>query len=223
MRTLTAILFAVLLMAGTFPAAAQHQHGKQKAGELAQGGTQSQGGMMQGDMMGSMHQMHMQMMGQVMKNPFKHAAMMVQMLPTMKNPLGLSDEQVAHFEEEAEQFNRQQAALKDKASQAEAQLKDMLASDKPDPATVRSLLRETAMHRADIKALGLEIADRMKAELTAEQRVKLADMTPMQMHHHMATHMTMMEMMHTMHGNMMPGGMMEMMQTDNMQGKMMRQ
>ena len=222
MKTLTTILFAVLLMAGTLPAAAQHHDNQKQAPQKAKDGMM-QDGMMQDGMMGRMHQMHMQMMDQAMQDPFQHSTLMVHVLPTMQLPLELSDEQVAHLEEAVEVFNRQQSALQDKASQAQSQLKDLLASDKPDPAQVKLLLRETGMLRADLKALGFETAYRMEAELSEAQWAKLSEMTPMQIHHHMAMHMTMMEMMQALQGDMMQAGMMEMMPAENMQNGMMKQ
>ena len=62
----------------------------------------------------------------------------------MNDLLELSDEQVARLEEAAGQFKQQQSTLKEKALKAEAQLNDLLASDKPNSAQVKRLLRETA-------------------------------------------------------------------------------
>lgn len=231
-KTLTAILFgAMLLMAGTIPATAQHMQGEDRPMMGEQTDTTgrpgmmgmmkdemsammpcpmmpSHMGMMQGMMqsqMGMMRAMHMQMMERAMKRPLKHSAMMVRVLPTMKDPLGLSDAQVAHLEELAARFKEAQSELAAKASEVETKLDDQLASDEPDPAEITTLLREEAMHRADMKALGIKTAMQMKADLTGEQREKLAAMTPVQMHQHMASHMTMMEMMQAMHGDDMPG------------------
>ena len=166
--------------------------------------------MMQGDMMGIMRQ-HMQMMDQMMKDPLRRSAMLVHMLPTMQEPLALSDDQVARMQQSAWQFDEQKEAHQKQMMQAKKQLQELFATGDAAPDRVRALLEETASHHAQMQALAYETASQMKGGLSAEQRTKLSEMKPMQMHHHMMANMTMMEMMQAMHGDMMPGGMQGMM------------
>ncbi|WP_456425584.1 Spy/CpxP family protein refolding chaperone [Rhodocaloribacter sp.] len=229
MKALTTLLFAGMLLAGTFPAMAQHRHGQPdstRQGSMMQGsmmqGGMMQGGMMQGGMMQGMMHMHMNMMKQMMSNPLKRSSLMIYGLPTMKDLLDLSDEQVSSMRDAARAYESRAAELKEMAAKTGEQLKSALAAENPDPDRVKSLLRENATLHADLKALGFETARKMEALLTPEQRQKLAELTPMQMHHHMMANMTMMEMMKAM-GGMMGGGMMGggMMQSGMMGGGMM--
>ncbi|WP_457651432.1 Spy/CpxP family protein refolding chaperone [Rhodocaloribacter sp.] len=229
MKILTTLLFAGMLLVGTYPAMAQHRHARPdstKQGGMMQGGMMQggmmQGGMMQGGMMGGgmmqggmmgggmmqgMMHMHMNMMQQMMSNPLKRSSLTIYVLPTMKDLLDLSDEQVSSMKDAARAYESRVAELKEMAAKTGEQLKSALTAENPDPDRVKSLLRENATLHADLKALGFETARKMEALLTPEQRQKLAELTPMQMHHHMMANMTMMEMMKAM-GGMMDGGMM---------------
>lgn len=217
--TLPFLVALMFMLAWTVPASAQHQHqgaDTQQAdttrGMMMQSGMMDmmQGGMMQGDMMGMMRQ-HMQMMDQMMKDPLRRSAMLVHMLPTMQEPLALSDDQVARMQQSARQFGEQKEAHQKQMMQTKEQLQELLATGDAAPDRVRALLEETASHHAQMQALAYETASQMKGVLSAEQRTKLSEMKPMQMHHHMMANMTMMEMMQAMHGDMMPGGMQGMM------------
>ncbi len=193
-------------------------------GGMMQGGMM-QGGMMQGMMQGGMMQgmmhMHMNMMKQMMSNPLKRSSLMIHTLPTMKDLLDLSDEQVARMKDLAKAHESKEAELRKTAARTGEQLKSALAAENADPSEVKALLRENATLHADLKALDFETARKMEEVLTPEQRQKLAELTPMQMHHHMMANMTMMEMMKAM-GGMMGGGMMGgMMDGGMMHGGMM--
>jgi len=140
----------------------------------------------------------------------------------MKDLLELSDEQVSRMKDLAKAYESKAAELKEMAAKTGENLKSALAAENADPAEVKALLRENATLQADMKALAFETARKMEEVLTPEQRQKLAELTPMQMHHHMMANMTMMEMMKAMGGGMMGGGMMGggMMQGGMMQGGM---
>lgn len=209
------LLVALMLMlAGAFPATAQHQqqHPQRTAMQQADTTRGMMGmmpeGMMQGQMM-SMMQEHMQMMQRMMQDPLRHAAMLVHVLPTMQEPLDLSDEQATQLKQRAQQFKEQKEAHQKQMIQAKEQLQELLASEDVAPDRVRTLLEEAATHQAQMQALAYETASQMKGILSDEQRTKLSEMEPMQMHHHMMANMTMMEMMQAMHGDMMPDGMMK--------------
>jgi hypothetical protein len=216
LKAAMSFLFAlVFMLAWTVPVSAQHQHQRadtQQAdttrGMMMRSGMMN---MMQGDMMQGMMQQHMQMMDQMMKDPLHRSAMLVHMLPTMQEPLALSDDQVARMKQSAQQFGEQKEAHQKQMMQAKEQLQELLASEDAAPDRVRALLEESASYHAQMQALAYETASQMKGVLSAEQRTKLSEMKPMQMHHHMMANMTMMEMMQAMHGDMMPGGMKGMM------------
>lgn len=199
-------LFVLLLMlAGALPAAAQHeQHRHERAATQQDDTTRGMmemmpGSMMQDEMMGMMHQ-HMQ---QMMQDPLRRAAMLVHVLPTLQEPLALSEAQVTQLKQHVKQFEEQKAAHEQQMKQAKAQLETLLASGDAAPDQVRHRLEEAAAHHARMQALAYETATQMKGVLSAEQRTKLAEMKPMHLHHHMMTSMTMMEMMQAMHGGQM--------------------
>lgn len=204
MNTFTTFLIA-LVLAVTLPASAQHEQHHPQQGSMQQAdSTRGMMGVMQGSMMGMM-QMHMQMMEQMMQNPLHRAAMLVHVLPTLQEPLNLSEDQVTRLEECAQQFKQQEQVHQNQVMRARQQL-ELLDSEDAAPERVRSLLEEVATHDAQMQALAYETAAQMKRVLSDEQRTKLANMTPMHLHHHMMANMTMMEMMQ---GGMMPSGMMD--------------
>jgi len=164
-------------------------------------------GMMQGDMM----EMHMHMMQQVMSDPLHYSSMLVHVLPTMQDLLGLSGEQTARLRQMEQQFTAEQDAYQEQERQAQQQLQGLLASESADPSLVASQLEEAATRHARMQALAYRTAQQMRNELSPQQQTTLRNMTPMQMCHHMMTHMTMMDMMEAMHGDLMAGGMMGMM------------
>lgn len=214
----THLLAFVLATLVAVPASAQHQQHHGQAPTQQADSTRDMTGMMPGDMM----QMHMRMVEQAMADPLRRAAMLVRVLPTMQEPLALSDEEAASLRQTAQRFRTEQQAHMEQAARVQEQLRDLLASDDADPARVESLLVEAASHHAQLQALAYRTARQMQGGLSDEQRAKLSEMTPMAMHHHMMTNMTMMEMMQLMHGEMMSGGMgqegmMEMMQDGMMQ------
>lgn len=243
MRTLISCLTAlVLAVVVTLPAAAQHeQHHPQQAdtsrgmmpGGMMQGGMM-QGGMTQDGMMDMMHggmmQMHMQMMQQAMNDPLRRRTMLVHVLPTMQEPLGLSDEQVTDLQSAARQLEEEHRTHGEQMAQARQRLQDAMDSDEAAPGQVRSMLEEVALHHARMQAFAYETGVQMESILTDEQRSRLSEMAPMQLHQHMMMNMTMMEMMQAMHGamgsggmhaGMMPRGMMELMKGGMMRGGMM--
>ncbi len=222
-RQAGAWLMATLLMlcVGTRPAVAQHQihHPDRSAAEQADTthGMMSlrQGGMMQDPMTGmmpqhmQMMQLHVQMTLDIMQDPLRRSTLIVYVLPTLQEPLALTDEQVNELKQLTQQFKKQTMAHQEQMKQATAQLKEILAPGDAAPERVREQLEETARHRARMQALAYETAVKMKGVLTAEQRAALAEMKPMQLHHHMMRNMTMMEMMQAMQPGMMSCGMMQ--------------
>ncbi len=198
------------MLALTAPVVAQHKH--QGADEPEDAPTHS---MAPANSMMVMMQQHMQ----IMKDPLRHSAMLVHMLPTMQEPLTLSDDQAARMKQSKQQFKEQKDTHQKQMKQAKEQLQELLTSGDAAPNRVRSLLEETASHHVQMQALAYETAAEMKGMLSAEQRAKLSEMKPMQMHHHMMTNMTMMEVMQAMHGGMMSGEEKGMMQ-DGMKGMM---
>ncbi len=225
MKTISKLVLTATMLAWTMPATAQQSqhHGEQAAEPSAQtdsmqtgtmphmkkGGT-TQGGMMQGGMMqggmmqgGMMQEMHSKMIGAVMNDPLKHSTLLIQVLPTMKETLDLSDEQVAGLERIAQDYTQRKAEESERVEKADQQIQDLLGTEAPDPAQLKTLLRSAATVRADIAAMGYEAAAAMKGELSDEQHETLADMTPMEIHHYMMTNLTMMEMMKAMHGDKM--------------------
>ncbi|MFV1980313.1 MAG: hypothetical protein ACC655_04100 [Rhodothermia bacterium] len=215
MKTISKLVLTVTMLAWTMSAAAQdsQHHGEQAADPSAQtdsvqigamphmtkGGT-TQGDMMQGDMMQGMHS---KMIGAVMNDPLKRSTLLIQVLPTMKETLDLSDEQVAGLERIAQDYTQRKAQESERAENDDQQIQDLLGTEAPDPAQLKTLLRSAATVRADIAAMGYEAAVAMKGELSDEQRETLVDMTPMEIHHYMMTNLTMMEMMKAMHGDEM--------------------
>lgn len=177
---------------------AQHDHSGQQAGQ--------QMGGMEGGMMSMMHDM----MGQMMNDPIKRSGMFIQIIPTMKEALELTDAQLASLQEAKKSYETELQALEEKARKSEADLEALLQAEKADPSAVKVAMLEAAEHRVNIRALTYETAIRMRSQLSEEQRVSLDEMEPMQLHHHMMTRMTMMEMMQVMHGEgMMDTGMMQ--------------
>jgi hypothetical protein len=208
---------SVFALAATLanPAFAQHgQHHDRHPMHPADSTHHMHGSMMQGGMM----EMHMQMMLQVMSEPLRYSSMMVQVLPTMQEPLGLSDEQAARLRQMEQKFTAEQDAYMEQETQAQQQLQDLLASESADPSRVESQLEESAVRRARMQALAYRTAQQMRNELSSQQQTALLNMTPMQICHHMMTHMTMMDVMQAMHGDMMAGGMMGMMHDGMMHG-----
>ncbi|GMQ81108.1 MAG: hypothetical protein BMS9Abin05_0538 [Rhodothermia bacterium] len=157
--------------------------------------------MMQSGAMKNMHETHMRSMVQAMNDPFKRSAMLIRVLPSMKDLLALTDDQVTSSEKASQNYQEQKAAINDDLETVGNKIESLLASNEADPKTVRTLLRESANYRADLQALAFETASRMKATLTDEQRENLAEMTPMQMNHFIMMRMTMMEMMKIMGGH----------------------
>lgn len=201
------LLLAILMTVWTLPLAAQ-QMGMHGTGDKAPMAMSQMGGMncpMHANMMQSMDGM---MMDQMMNDPFVRSRMLIAVLPTMKDPLSLSDEQVAQLTKTATEFQTRRNEMTSQISEAEKQIQDLLASNDPNPAQIRASLRMAAMHRADLQAAGLEAVAAMKGRLSADQRATLEGMPAMQMHHHMMANLTMMEMMQAMHGEMGHGMMM---------------
>jgi septal ring factor EnvC (AmiA/AmiB activator) len=205
----------------TLPLAAQ-QMGAHGAGDKSPMATSQMGGMncmMHANMMQSMHGM---MMDQMMNDPFVRSRMLIAVLPTMKDPLSLSDEQVAQLSKTATEFQARRNEMTSQISEAEKQIQDLFASNDADPAQIRESLRTAAMHRADLQGAGLEAVAAMKGQLSADQRSTLEGMPAMQMHHHMMSNLTMMEMMQAMHGEMGHGMMMMGPDGGNMEGMKMK-
>ena len=216
------LLLAILMAMWTLPLAAQ-QMGMHGAGDKAPMAMSQMGGMncpMHANMMQNMHGM---MMDQMMNDPFVRSRMLIAVLPTMNEPLSLSDEQVAQLSKTATEFQARRNEMESQISEAEKQIQDLLASNDADPAQIRESLRMAAMHRADLQAAGLEAVIAMKGQLSADQREKLEGMPAMQVHHHMMSNLTMMEMMQAMHGEMGHDMMMEGRydDMDDMEGKKM--
>ena len=211
MKILASLVLTGLLSAATISATAQHRNGEQQAGadtsgqggmtNMMQSGTMQD--MMQSNAMCNMHAAHMQIMSQAMDDPFKHAARLVRLLPTMTVDLNLSDEQTASFEGDRQKYDEGIDAINKDITSAKEQLEEVLASSEPNRIAIRTLLQETAIRQADLNLLGFETASLMRAQLTDEQRGKLAKMSPMQLHHHMMMNMSMFEMMRMMDDNMM--------------------
>ncbi|ARA92150.1 hypothetical protein AWN76_002490 [Rhodothermaceae bacterium RA] len=199
----------LFLLVGTRPAVAQHQihHPDRSAPEEA-GGTRVMIDMMHSPMTGMMRH-HMQMMQQMMQDPLRRSAMLVHVLPSLQEPLVLSDEQAAQLRQHAQQFKEQKKAHQQQMKQAKAQLQELMASGDAAPERVRAQLEEAARHHAQMQALAYETAEQMKGVLTAEQQATLTKMKPMQLHHHMMMNMTMMEMMQALQPGMMSCGMMQ--------------
>lgn len=211
MKILTRLVLTGLLSAATISATAQHRNGEQQAGadtsgqggmmNMMQSGTMQD--MMQSNTMCNMHAAHMQIMSQAMDDPFKHAARLVRLLPTMTVDLDLSDEQAASFEGARQKYDEEFEAINKDIKSAKEQLKEVLASSEPNRIAIRTLLQETAIRQADLDLLGFEAVTLMRSQLTDEQRDQLAKMSPMQLHHHMMMNMSTFEMIGMMDNNMM--------------------
>ncbi len=178
-----------------FSASAQHNHAEQQQNASQQMSS------MEGGMMSMMHDM----MGTMMNDPFKRSGMMIHVIPSMKEALDLTDEQLTGLQETKSIYKSGLMALEDKAKKSEKELRELLQSEEADPAVVKTIMLETAEHRISMKTLTYETASNMRSQLTEEQRASLAEMKPMKLHHHMMTKMTMMEMMQAMHGEGMMG------------------
>ena len=211
MKILASLVLTGLLSAATISATAQHRNGEQQADadtsgqggmtNMMQSGTMQD--MMQSNAMCNMHAAHMQIMSQAMDDPFKYAARLVRLLPTMTVDLELSDEQTASFEGDRQKYDEEIEAINKDIKSAKEQLTEVLASSEPNRMAIRVLLQETAIRQADLDLLGFETVTLMRAQLTDEQRDKLAKMSPMQLHHHMMMNMSMFEMIGMMYNNMM--------------------
>ena len=197
MKRIRILLILLLAVAFTHTLAAQHRHG-----QSAQAADSSR---MMGMMPGGMMQMHMQMMQRMMNDPLRQSAMLVHLLPTLQEPIGLSTEQASRLEQTRDRFKEQSRNQGEQLQKARRQLQEAMQDDQARPEQVRSLLEEVAIHQARMQALGYEAAAEMKASLTPDQREQLSTMKPMQLHHHMMANLTMMEMMQVMHGGAMMG------------------
>lgn len=199
----------VFMFAWALPAGAQHQHERVDAQQA--NSTRRMTGALHGDMMPGMMQQHMQTMEQMMKDPLQRSAVLVHVLPAMQEPLALSDDQVNRLEQIAQRFGEQKHAGQEKMKQANDRLREILASGDAAPDEVRALLEVLASHHAQMQALAYETASTMKGLLSPDQQTDLAEMKPMQLHHHIMVNMTMMQMMQmmqAMRSEMMPGDMM---------------
>ncbi|QXD14324.1 hypothetical protein GQ464_012855 [Rhodocaloribacter litoris] len=215
----------LMLFAPALPAIAQHQHQHGQAAQTDTTRGMMQGGMMQNGMMqnGMMQMMH-QRMQQMMSNPLQRAALLVHLLPTLQEPLALTDAQVAELKQHAQAFQAKRQELMQQMKAAQEQLQKVISEGEAAPDQVQARLEAIARHHARLQALAYETALQMKKVLTDEQRSKLAAISPMQWHRYMMENITMMQMMQMMHGGMMHGGMMQggMMQGGMMQGGMMQ-
>ena len=152
---------------------------------------------------------HMQMM---MQDPIHRSSMLVWMLPTMQEQLGLSDEQNEALEGIKQEYKLQQAEAIEQLSHSRNQLEEQLTLDGPNLEEVKYLLRDIGVSEADMQVLGIASVHRMKKELTDTQRTILVGMNPSDMHLHMSGNMSMNEMMQASQSSMMMCSMMQGMQ-----------
>lgn len=178
-RQTTRILAVVLALAlWVLPASAQKQ-GRQMS---MRADTTMQSGMM------------------MMNNPLVHAAMMVHLLPSMQQKLNLSEDQVQRLRGMEETYQDRRQALVQQMQEHKQQMQRINEGEQPEPADVRSMLREGAENHADMMALAYETAADMRGVLTDAQRQQLEQTSHAEMHKHMMSNMTMMDMMQAMQG-----------------------
>ncbi len=216
-RTYKLLTTLLVLALATGVVQAQHAH-QQNAPDPAPAPDMMQGMQdMQGMMQGMMHGMMQGKMHGMMQEPLHQSGMLVFMLPTMGEQLGLSHEQVAALAQQKKQFLATQQQTREARAEKQAALKALFEAGTPPPEKVEALLVETATLEARRQAAWYRVAASMKAVLTPEQGDRLRAMKPAEMHQHMMAGMSMMDMMQMMkalHGEMMGHEMMGMMKPD---------
>jgi hypothetical protein len=226
MNRLTVVLSILLTLGLLLPisASAQHPQHHAKRGMMAPDSMSGpMMGMMEGVMMGQgmirmMHGMHQRMM----QNPMHRSNMMIFMLPTLADTLGLSDQQAEQVNKLKSEAMTQRSEHREQLMAQRRELMGLFEGDEhPAPEAVRRHLTTMAEMRASQQASMYETAHRMRQVLTDEQRQMLDGLTPQQMMRQMMSRMPMMDMMQMMRsmhgGGMMSGKMMQgMMQHQSM-------
>ncbi len=182
-------MFAGFMLNAT--ASAQMMQGKQQGSMMGQG---MMGGMMKGMMQGGMMgQMHGKM----------HSGFDFYL--SKAKQLGLSQEQIKKLRALKFEFEKANVQRKAALQLAKLELKELKASENPDPKKVEAKIREVQNKKADLEIALFRAKRQAKSILTDEQRAKLASMTC--------------PMCGQMHGGMMGG----MMGSGGMMGKGMMQ
>ncbi len=201
----------------------EHEHGSSdSSGKTSMmAGSMMPGSMMNGSMMGGpgdSSKMAGMMESAMMNDPLHRSAMTLFALPEMKSELGLSDKQAGDLKKLREDAISRAKDLSAKSATEQKELSELLSNETSRTGTVRSLLNDIAELRAQKEFLGFETAAKMKAELTADQRTKLAGMKPGELHQIVMSRVPMaerMEMMQFLSGEgMMREGMMRGMMTE---------
>ncbi len=167
--------FAALVMWDA-PASAQMMQQKQQSGMMGQGmmGKGMMGGMMGGMMQGGMMgQMHKKMHGGF------------DFFLSKAKQLELTQDQIKKLRALKFEFEKANVQRKAALQLAKLELKELKASDNPDPKKIEAKIREIANKKADMEIALFRAKRQAKSLLTDEQRAKLSAMTcPMcgQMH-----------------------------------------
>ena len=187
----TIAIFAAFMLNG--PASAQMMQQKPQGGMMGQG---MMGGMMKGMMQGGMMgQMHGKMHGGF------------DFYLSKAKQLGLTKDQIQKLRALKFEFEKANVQRKAALQLAQLELKELKASENPDPKKVEAKIREVQNKKADLEIALFRAQRRAKSPLTEEQRAKLASMTC--------------PMCGQMHGGMMGGGMMGGMMGGGMMGGVM--
>lgn len=144
----------------------------------------------------------MVMMETMMKDPIHRAELLVQVLPTLRESLNLSNEQVDRLGALQAEFAGDQQARRANLEMIRADLSELLASNNPNRQRVETLLVERATERAGMQALALDRAFQMNDVLTAAQRRDLEEMTVKELHRAAMRNAPTMDVTGT-HGSMM--------------------
>lgn len=136
------------------------------------------------------------MMGE--QNTLHRSMMLVHVLPSMQEPLDLSEAQITQLTEAEESLMEAHAQLRDSMTALQERLRDLMAQENADPDDVETLMKRIAEQRAEIQSATFAASQDMKEMLTVEQRAALEDMDAPRLLQHMMQNMSMMEMMQMM-------------------------
>lgn len=179
MKKLMIIATALLFMAGyTVKAQTGHSLNNKKDQDQKQGMMMQKSEMMQGMMDNERCSMCGQMMNQDM--PMQKYGMIVNKLPTMQKQLSLTDEQTEQLYELQADFEKQQVDLQSELREKQMRLKSLLA-DNASASQVKSQMEECSETRINMGIAAYEIAGKMKALLTNDQK-ELMKKRMIQMH-----------------------------------------
>lgn len=177
-KTVTILLSVFFLAAFSVNAQMDQNQSDQQKSMMMQKSDMMQNGMMQGMMDNAKCPMCGQMMNPDM--PMQKYGMMVNKLPTMQQQLALTNEQVDQLYDLQTDFKKQQIDYQAELRKKQMKLKGLL-NDMAPISKVKTLMKDCADTKINMKAAAYETAGKMKSVLTNEQKEKMKTMM-MQMH-----------------------------------------